>query len=240
MQNVLPASIRRLLLVGAISMVIFIIMGSLATGHPEQIKLDKIMHGAGYAALGILVTTALPTVWYLPAFFVFSCMGLLLECFQALTIRNRNFELNDFYANIIGLGLGCLIGWFICCIWKEISGLIANQIESKRLHTYQDGAVIFKEGDPSDFLYIVRSGKVSIINQQGKSLGFASTDELIGEMGVIENMPRSATAVSIGETILYRLDRAAIEKPILGQEQLSLGIARVLAKRLREANARIV
>ncbi len=62
---------------------------------------------------------------------------------------------------------------------------------------YHDGDLILKEGDPSDFVYRIVSGEVEIFTElDGKTvvLGTVKTGEFLGEMGIIQGKPRSASA----------------------------------------------
>ena len=59
------------------------------------------------------------------------------------------------------------------------------------------GETIFAEGDPSDYAYLIWSGDVEILKSTPKGdnrLAILGKDEFLGEMGVIDEQPRSATA----------------------------------------------
>ena len=75
-------------------------------------------------------------------------------------------------------------------------------MERKReIQTYKKGQVIFKEGDKADCMYDIRWGSVGIYANYGtkeeKLLTKLSTEEFFGEMGLIDDQPRSATAVAL-------------------------------------------
>jgi CRP-like cAMP-binding protein len=66
---------------------------------------------------------------------------------------------------------------------------------------YQKGEIILHEGKPSDFVYRIVSGEVEVfknLDNQSIVLGKVKAGEFLGEMGVIEGMPRSASARAIG------------------------------------------
>ena len=69
-----------------------------------------------------------------------------------------------------------------------------------------EGSVIFRAGDPSDCLYDIGDGYVGIYSDyqtsNEKLLAKLSTDEVFGEMGILDDMPRSATAVCLTECTL--------------------------------------
>ena len=62
---------------------------------------------------------------------------------------------------------------------------------------YNAGDILFKEGDPSDVVYKVVSGEVEVfMESDGKTvvLGLMKAGEFIGEMGIVDDQPRSASA----------------------------------------------
>ena len=62
------------------------------------------------------------------------------------------------------------------------------------------GEWIFKEGDPGDGLYLIRSGIVQIIKQSGDSkvtLATLSKDEVFGEIAIFSDKPRMAGAIAL-------------------------------------------
>jgi CRP-like cAMP-binding protein len=62
---------------------------------------------------------------------------------------------------------------------------------------YNAGDVIFKEGDPSDVVYKVVSGEIEVfMESEGKTvvLGLMKAGEFLGEMGIVDDQPRSASA----------------------------------------------
>ncbi len=68
------------------------------------------------------------------------------------------------------------------------------------LKEYNDGDVIFKEGSESKCMYEVQKGKVDLYTNYGKpeqkKIAEVGTERFIGEMGMVEGLPRSATAVA--------------------------------------------
>src|SRR5687768_11354235 len=76
------------------------------------------------------------------------------------------------------------------------------------------GAEIFKEGDPGDGLYVIRSGQVQIsalIEQKDRRvLGRLGPSDFFGEMAVLDSEPRSATASTEQPTSLYFIPRESM------------------------------
>jgi diguanylate cyclase len=75
------------------------------------------------------------------------------------------------------------------------------------------GETIFREGDPPGDAYLIESGKIEVSilqNQRPVVLSFLGAGELLGEMAVIDDAPRSATALALEPTRLTRIDREQI------------------------------
>jgi CRP-like cAMP-binding protein len=109
---------------------------------------------------------------------------------------------------------------------------------------YKDGEVIFWEGEPGVGMYVVQEGEVGIFRDFTKrgqrELARLRPGDFFGEMALLEDDCRSATAVARGETRLLSLIHADLfdlisRKPQLGVKLLST-LANMLARRLRLTN----
>ncbi len=101
---------------------------------------------------------------------------------------------------------------------------------------------IFKAGDPSDLCYQIFSGEVHIIlNVQGTERVVAKLGpgEVFGEMGIIDNGPRSATAVTAKDTVCIAYTADDILEQIDKNPETMAAIMKTLIKRLRDANQAI-
>ncbi len=113
---------------------------------------------------------------------------------------------------------------------------------------YPAGTVIFKEGDPGDFMGFVGSGKLEVKKHtefKGKQiiLALLSKGSFVGELSLIDEQPRSATVVALEDSELVVLKREALDSlmqthPYIGIKILK-GISRILAIRLRKAGERL-
>ncbi len=98
----------------------------------------------------------------------------------------------------------------------------------------QDGEVLFSKGDRGDALYIIESGQVRIFTfeEQGGeiTINILKAGAVFGEMALVDDQPRSASAAAIGATTLRRLSREELDltSPDLIQE-----IIRLLSERAR-------
>jgi CRP-like cAMP-binding protein len=100
------------------------------------------------------------------------------------------------------------------------------------------GEVIFREGDESTEAYWVTSGRVEITLRSG-SVGLPvarlGPGEIFGEMGLIDNKPRSATTTALGPTELEVVTEDEFEKDVLQQPARLRTYLGMLCERLRAA-----
>lgn len=107
---------------------------------------------------------------------------------------------------------------------------------------------IFREGEASDTCYILVEGSVELIlrlpNDVGYSLAVLGRGDIFGEMCLLADQRRSATAVSRAETLAWRLHRhvfdAALEGGQLWAFKLGIGLGRILANRLATMNRELI
>ncbi|MES9879644.1 MAG: cyclic nucleotide-binding domain-containing protein, partial [Sedimenticola sp.] len=67
------------------------------------------------------------------------------------------------------------------------------------------GTVLFEKGEPGDCAYIIVSGSLEISTQDAEQkiiLGHVTPGELVGEMAIMESVPRNATATATEDTTL--------------------------------------
>jgi SulP family sulfate permease len=109
------------------------------------------------------------------------------------------------------------------------------------------GERIFSRGDAGDELFLIRRGAVRIVLplQDGQSHHLATfgRGDFFGEMAFLDRHARSADAVAFSDTDLYVLSRARFDELADEHKRLAIqlleGVARVLAMRLRYANAEL-
>jgi CRP/FNR family cyclic AMP-dependent transcriptional regulator len=108
---------------------------------------------------------------------------------------------------------------------------------------FAEGQILFREGDQSDSVFRLLNGAVAVIRElDGASilLGIVGAGEFIGEMGVVENRPRSATARAASELEVEILTPAEFFDQIAGSPPAARELLQRLSQRLREADDRIV
>jgi CRP/FNR family cyclic AMP-dependent transcriptional regulator len=108
---------------------------------------------------------------------------------------------------------------------------------------FAEGQVLFREGDPADSVFRLLSGAVDILRELDGDpilLGTVGAGQFIGEMGVVENRPRSATARAASEVEVEILTPTEFIDQIVGSPRAARELIQRLSQRLREADDRIV
>ncbi len=107
--------------------------------------------------------------------------------------------------------------------------------------TAQDGDVLFEEGEPGDCFYVVSKGAVeiskSIQGDGSEKLAVRRAGEAFGEMALLNDASRSATAKALEESLLLTLSRDDFET-LVGGDSLSMRMLQVLSKALRALGVR--
>ena len=102
---------------------------------------------------------------------------------------------------------------------------------------------IMVAGDPTDSLYIVISGRLKVMmsDAEGKEviLAILGSGEFFGEMGLIDDAPRSASVVSIESCELLCVTKRDFKRCLAENFEMSMAVMRGLVKRLREADRKI-
>jgi CRP/FNR family cyclic AMP-dependent transcriptional regulator len=105
------------------------------------------------------------------------------------------------------------------------------------------GDILFREGDPSDAAYVVKTGRISITKAKGNSeieLKAAGPGEMFGEMAFFDSKPRSASAkASSNDTVVVALPFSALNAQFQTFPQWLRAMIKTINENLREANKRI-
>ena len=98
--------------------------------------------------------------------------------------------------------------------------------------------IIFREGDSGNSLFVIISGKVDII-KNNQIIANLEQGNCIGEMSLLDQEPRSADAISNGETILLKIDQDGFFELMSGSSEIMKQIVKMLTKRLRQTNKKL-
>lgn len=103
---------------------------------------------------------------------------------------------------------------------------------------FQGGELVFDQGDQGDAYYLVVRGGIRII-RDGHELAVLGSREGFGEMAILDQETRSATARAAESTTLLRIDRDSFDQLVEQNPAVARGIYRVLTQRLRNTLAQI-
>ncbi len=108
---------------------------------------------------------------------------------------------------------------------------------------FGSGQIIFHHGDPGGLLYIITSGKVKITYStpegQEALLAILGAGDFFGELALLDDSPRSATAESLVPTETLTLRRRAFMQYITENPDFSLHVLKTLAVHIRRLNSQI-
>lgn len=123
---------------------------------------------------------------------------------------------------------------------KELAYLFSERV-------FQGDETIFEENDTGDSLLVILSGKVRITQRAAVSgeetLTVLKKGDFFGEMALLEDLPRSATAIAHSDTFIMEISRERfmrfVEKDPASGVKILITLARSLSARLREADNKI-
>lgn len=111
--------------------------------------------------------------------------------------------------------------------------LVADLLEEERFYK---GDHVFEMHDMGDYMYVITEGAVGISLDASKDEYVATRKpgECFGEMNLIDDLPRSATAVVLEDAMLLKLDKQKLRGLILSYPELALGMLKALSLNLRD------
>jgi CRP-like cAMP-binding protein len=104
------------------------------------------------------------------------------------------------------------------------------------------GEVLFSAGETGAEMYVVRSGAVRVfVTSRGveKTLAVLGAGEFVGEMSILTDQPRTATAVVVEDAELLVVGVRVLEEMIVHNTEIALRLIRKLARRLESADSLI-
>jgi CRP/FNR family cyclic AMP-dependent transcriptional regulator len=116
----------------------------------------------------------------------------------------------------------------------DIAGLFRN---AKDVEHHPQGTVVFEEGAPAASMYVVRRGQVAI-RLGNLTLETIAEGGFLGEMALVDDRTRSATAVVIEDCELVPIDERRFLFLIRETPFFALAVMRTMARRLRTMNER--
>ena len=102
---------------------------------------------------------------------------------------------------------------------------------------------VFDINDQGDHLYIVTEGKIGISIDPDPTkkdfIAFIGPGEAFGEMNLVDDLPRSATAHAIEDTRVLALEKSRLGGLLLSYPEIGIGMMRALSLRVRDGHTRL-
>jgi CRP-like cAMP-binding protein len=105
------------------------------------------------------------------------------------------------------------------------------------------GETIYREGEHSNAVYVIQHGAVEVLRHadgEDIRLGLLGRGDVFGEMGVIQDKPRSTTMKAVDDVSVLRLSRTAFLSVFGDDNPLGLPLLRMLCERLDRADERLM
>ena len=112
-----------------------------------------------------------------------------------------------------------------------------NQLMTE--HSIDPGEIICYEGERGSAMYVIRSGKVVVVKGSLESptiLAYRGPGDLIGEMALLENQPRSATNIAVDHVRLLQIERDGFREWVSSTPAIGMSIMATLSARLRASD----
>ncbi|TVR58680.1 MAG: hypothetical protein EA426_09365 [Spirochaetaceae bacterium] len=116
---------------------------------------------------------------------------------------------------------------------NAVPAFFADQDEA----VFEDGETVFMQGEESNFLYYIISGKLDVLTDGTLVSTLSADDIFLGEMSFLLNNRRSATVKSNGRSVLIRITKNSFVSTIKAKPHYGIFLARLLANRLSRLNA---
>jgi CRP/FNR family transcriptional regulator, cyclic AMP receptor protein len=109
--------------------------------------------------------------------------------------------------------------------------------------TFQKNDIIFCEYEPGDNFYLIQAGSVAIVKIMGeieKIIDILQPGEIFGEMAILEEAPRSATAIAYEKVKALEFNRQNFEVLMMGNPQIALKLMKLFTKRIYDQKRRFM
>ena len=106
---------------------------------------------------------------------------------------------------------------------------------SSEMVSFQDGDIVFNSGDNADYAYVIMEGAVDIITETEKGpivTVTLSQNQLIGELGLLNNTPRIATLIANGNLLAMKITAEMFFRILRENSEVALDVIRMLSTKL--------
>ncbi len=113
---------------------------------------------------------------------------------------------------------------------------------SERELSFSDGMYLFHEGEPGNEMFVIQEGEVEVTKRSGSQQVHLATlrrGDFLGEMSLLERLPRDADARAVGPTRVLSIGQGGLLMRIRRDPTFALELLTRLSGRVRELNARL-
>ena len=108
--------------------------------------------------------------------------------------------------------------------------------------SFQNGDVVFNSGDIADYAYVIMEGSVDVITETDKGpivTVTLSQNQLIGELGLLNNTPRIATLVASGNLLAMKITADMFFRILRENSEVALDVIRMLSDKLTHTHEQV-
>jgi len=108
--------------------------------------------------------------------------------------------------------------------------------------SFEDGDIVFNSGDSADYAYVIMEGAVDIVTEtdKGPIVSFTlSQNQLIGELGVLNNTPRIATLIANGNLRAMKITAEMFFRILRENSEVALDVIRMLSDKVTRTNEQL-
>jgi CRP-like cAMP-binding protein len=113
----------------------------------------------------------------------------------------------------------------------------AEDPRARFLVKFEPGQTIFEQGRPGAEMFVIQEGQVEILRRVGpmeRRLAMLEAGDFFGEMSVLEDLPRSATARAVSAAKLLPIDASTFDQMLREHPEIAVRMMRRLSRRLRQ------
>lgn len=108
--------------------------------------------------------------------------------------------------------------------------------------SFQNGDIVFNSGDNADYAYVIMEGAVDVITETEKGpivTVTLSQNQLIGELGMLNNTPRIATLIANGNLLAMKITAEMFFRILRENSEVALDVIRMLSDKLTRTHEQV-
>ena len=121
-------------------------------------------------------------------------------------------------------------------IFADLTSEQLNQLVALgEITAYPSDLVLFREGDEGDKLFLILEGSIEVSNEGDKQIFLLSEGDLLGEIALLDGLPRTATVTTASPCKLFGLSRVQFEAFLAFDPNLAMSLMTVTNRKVRAA-----